>query len=205
TRRSSDLCNTPPRTALDFNRSAHTRFELLISQFSTNTLLQLPEISLPIAVPAWPSRIVQLRMIKFSHGTFTRRPSLLRPDLMAMQSSPVSNKHFSIKTSLQLSGSQPSLFGPCEKISTPRTVTFVHSNGCNSHIGERRIFTPSIKTFSQRLNSTKLGRKLKPSPNCRCSTGTPSVPIFTSFAFEGLALHGHQLDASAWLSRVPSP
>ena len=36
------FCSTPPRIALDFKRSAHTRFGLLISQFSTNTLLQLP-------------------------------------------------------------------------------------------------------------------------------------------------------------------
>src|SRR3569833_140643 len=101
--------------------------------------------------------MVQLRMIKFADGTFTRRPSVLRPDLIAMQSSPVSNRHFSINTSRQLSGSQPSLFAPCETISTPRTVTLVHNRGCNSHIGERRIRTPSINTFRQRLNSTKLG------------------------------------------------
>ena len=32
--------------------------------------------------------------IMFSHGTLTRRPSPLRPDLMAMQSSPVSKVQF---------------------------------------------------------------------------------------------------------------
>src|ERR1039458_1715170 len=132
------FCRTPPRTALDFSRNAQFRRGLLISQFSTNTLLQLPEISLPMAVPAWPSRIVQSRMIRFTDGTPMRRRSSLRPDLMAMQSSPVSNRHFSISTSRQLSGSQPSLFAPCETMSTPRTMTLVQSTGLISHIVERR-------------------------------------------------------------------
>src|ERR1019366_3774522 len=104
----------PPRTALDLSRNAQLRLGLLISQFSANTLLQLPEISLPMVTPPWPSRLVQPRMIRFPDGTPTRRPSALRPDLMAMQSSPVSNRQFSISTSRQLSGSQPSLLGPCE-------------------------------------------------------------------------------------------
>ena len=57
----------------------------------------------------------------FSIGMLTRRPSLLRPDLRAMQSSPVSNVQRSIRTSRHDSGSQPSLFGPWLMILTPRT------------------------------------------------------------------------------------
>src|SRR3984957_8415410 len=55
---------------------------------------------------------------------------------MAMQSSPVLKKHFSMSTSLQDSGSQPSVFGPKLLMVSPRTVTFVHSTGCTCHIGE---------------------------------------------------------------------
>ncbi|MEI9962597.1 MAG: hypothetical protein WDM76_16220 [Limisphaerales bacterium] len=43
--------------AFDFNRKAHVKSGLLISQFSTNTLLQLPEISLPMVTPPCPSRM----------------------------------------------------------------------------------------------------------------------------------------------------
>src|ERR1039458_1021980 len=69
------FCSTPPRTALDLSRNAQLRLGLLISQFSANTLLQLPEISLPMVTPPWPSRMVQPRMIRFTDGTPTRRPS----------------------------------------------------------------------------------------------------------------------------------
>ena len=72
----------------------------------------------------------------FSVGTLTRRPSALRPDLIAMQSSPVSKWQSSISTSRHDSGSQPSLFGPWVAMRTLRTVTFVHSTGWISHIGE---------------------------------------------------------------------
>ena len=71
-----------------------------------------PEISLPMVTPPCPSFIVQSRMITFSTGTLTRRPSSLRPDLSAMQSSPVSKAQRSISTSRHDSGLQPSLFGP---------------------------------------------------------------------------------------------
>ena len=81
-------------------------------QSCAKTFQHPPEISLPIVTPPWPSRISQLRTMMFSLGTFTRRPSALRPDLIAMQSSPVSNAQRSISTSRHDSGSQPSLFGP---------------------------------------------------------------------------------------------
>src|SRR4051794_39486064 len=95
-----------------------------------------PEISLPIVTPPCPSFISQPRTIIFSVGTPILRPSSLRPDLIAMQSSPVSKEQFSTSTSLHDSGSHPSLFGPCEEIRTFRTVIFSERTGCISHIGE---------------------------------------------------------------------
>src|SRR3954463_444417 len=161
----------PPRTAFDLRRRTRSRLGLSIRQFSTNTLRQPPEISLPIVTPPCPSRITQRRTTIFSEGSPPRLPSLLRPDLMAMQSSPVSKVHPSINTSRQDSGSHPSLFGPCETISTPRTVTLVQSRGWISHIGEATITTPWMSTFRQRFTSIKLGRRKSPSPNRRDSGG----------------------------------
>src|SRR4051812_30565813 len=109
----------------------------------------------------------------FSDGVCSRRPSALRPDLMAMQSSPVSNVHPSISTSLDDSGSHPSLFGPWLDTVTFRTVTLRHSTGCNSYIGELVIVTPSISTFEQWYGCTNIGRSQAPSPITRCATGTP--------------------------------
>src|SRR5262245_55569931 len=110
-----------------------------------------PETSLPITTPPCPSFITQLRTTMFSEGVATRRPSSFLPDLMAMQSSPVSKTQFSINTSRLDSGLQPSLFGPCETRVTPRTVTFVQRTGGISHIGELLIVTPSIRTLRLRL------------------------------------------------------
>ena len=59
-----------------------------------------PETSLPIETPPWPSFIWQSRMMMFSLGTLMRRPSALRPDLIAMQSSPVLNTQLLISTSV---------------------------------------------------------------------------------------------------------
>src|ERR1700729_2803503 len=75
-------------------------------------------------------------MTIFCEGIASLRPSAFLPELMAMQSSPVLKKHFSMSTSLQDSGSQPSVFGPKLLMVSPRTVTFVHSTGCTCHIGE---------------------------------------------------------------------
>ena len=69
---------------------------------------------------------------------------------MAMQSSPVSKTQSSMSTSREDSGSQPSLFGPWLAIFTPRTVTFVESTGCISHIGELTMWTPSIRMLRLR-------------------------------------------------------
>ena len=86
----------------------------------------------------------------FSLGTPIRRPSALRPDLIAMQSSPVSNVQFSMSTLRHDSGSQPSLFGPWLLTVTPRIVTFSQSTGLRIHIGELVNVTPSMSTFLQR-------------------------------------------------------
>ena len=83
----------------------------------------------------------------------------MRPALIAMQSSPVSNAQFVMRTSRHDSGSQPSLFGPWLEIVTWRTVTFVHSTGLISHIGELVIVTPSMSTLRQRYGWMKLGRR----------------------------------------------
>ena len=56
----------------------------------------------------------------------------------------------SIRTSVEDSGSQPSLFGPEETTVTPRTVTFRESTGWMTHIGAFVIVTPSMRTFVQR-------------------------------------------------------
>lgn len=142
---------TPPRLAFDLKRSARSRFGLSILQFSIKTLRTPPEISLPITTPPCPSFIVELRTMMFSERRCPiRRPSSFLPDLMAMQSSPVSKMQFSISTSLEDSGLQPSLFGPWLTTVTPRTVTFVQSTGLISHIGELLIVTPSIRMLRLR-------------------------------------------------------
>src|SRR5690349_18142479 len=126
----------PPRQELVLIRSARCKCGLLIRQLLMKTLRIPPETSLPIDTPPCPSAIVQLRIIRLLDATLTRRPSALRPDLMAMQSSPVLKVQFSISTSVEHSGSQPSLFGPCVSMLTFRTVTLRHSTGLSSHIGE---------------------------------------------------------------------
>ncbi len=116
-------------------------------QSSTNRFLNPPDISLPTTTPPWPFSIRQWRTITFSVGMFQRRPSRLRPLLIAMQSSPVSKKHPSISTFLHDAGSQPSPFGPSFCTCTPLTVRFSQSNGCITQNGARSIVTPSMRTF----------------------------------------------------------
>ena len=55
-----------------------------------------------------------------------------------------------MRTSVEDSGSQPSLFGPAETTVTPRTVTLRERTGWMTHIGAFVIVTPSIRTFVQR-------------------------------------------------------
>src|SRR5580692_781380 len=86
-------------------------------------------------------------MTIFCEGIASLRPSAFLPDLMAMQSSPVLKKQFSTSTSVQDSGSHPSVFGPKLLMVNPRIVTFVHSTGWTCHIGELNNVTSSISTF----------------------------------------------------------
>src|SRR5437868_4278192 len=101
----------------------------------------------------------QPRITIFCDGACNRLPSAFLPDLIAIQSSPVLNEQSSINTSVHDSGSQPSLFGPMLLMVSFRTVTFVHSTGFTSHIGEFLMVTPSISTFLQRYGWMNCGRK----------------------------------------------
>ena len=150
TSRTNTFSIVPPRTEFVLSRIPRSRSGLLICVRSTNTSRTLPLTSLPIVTPPWPARIRQPRTTIRSEGAASRRPSALRPDLIAMQSSPVSNTASSISTSVEDSGSQPSLLGPAETTVTPRTVTLRESTGWMTHIGALRIVTPSTSTFSQR-------------------------------------------------------
>ena len=85
----------------------------------------------------------------FWEGTFTRRPSSFLPDLMAIQSSPVLKKQLSISTSVQDSGSHPSVFGPALLMVSPRTMTFEDNTGWTFHMGEWSSVTPSMRRFLQ--------------------------------------------------------
>jgi hypothetical protein len=70
------------------------------------------------------------------------------PALNAMQSSPVEIVQRSISTSVQDSGSMPSLFGPWGLSTvTPRMVTLWHSTGWMFHIGESLNVMPSSRMF----------------------------------------------------------
>jgi len=89
-----------------------------------------------------------------SVGFAIRRPSRLRPALRAMQSSPVSKLQFSIRTSVQESGSQPSLLGPWPWMWTFRIVTLLHNRGLTSNIGESPTVTPSSRMFFERKART---------------------------------------------------
>src|SRR6187431_862851 len=103
--------------------------------------------------------MLQLLIRIFSEGMFRRRPSALRPDLMAMQSSPVSNKQFLITTFLQDSGSQPSELGPRLANVTPSTVTLLQRTGFNSQKGALVMVILSINTLVQLYGCINTGRK----------------------------------------------
>ncbi len=101
-----------------------------------------------MTMPPWPFSILQPRIMMFSEGRPQSRPSLLRPLLTAMQSSPVLKKQFSMSTPSQLSGSQPSPLGPSLLTCTPRTITFFDSSGWITQKGERSRVRFSTSTPS---------------------------------------------------------
>ena len=117
------------------------------------------EASLPIVRAPWPvvKRQDSMRMLR--DGRPTRRPSSSRPDLMAMQSSPVVNEQPVMTTFSQESGLQPSLFGPRESTVMPRTSTSVQKTGCTTHIGAFTMRTSSMRTRREVCGWMKLGRK----------------------------------------------
>ncbi|VWC12228.1 hypothetical protein BST28156_05420 [Burkholderia stagnalis] len=78
-------------------------------------------------MPPWPLFIVQLRIRWRFAGPYSVSRSL--PDLIAIQSSPVLNVQPSHSTSVQASGSKPSLFGPMLSAVTPRITTLRHAAG----------------------------------------------------------------------------
>ena len=146
----------PPRIALFLIRIALSRRGLSMRQFSAKTLRTPPEIWLPMVTPPWPSLMWQPWMTMFWEGTRNRRPSAFLPELMAMQSSPVSKSQSLMSTSAQDSGSQPSVLGAESRLGLapviviPRTVTLEQSTGCTCHMGEFLSVTPSMSTFLQR-------------------------------------------------------
>src|SRR5690606_4314096 len=149
----------PPLSVLVLIRMARSKLGLSILQFLTYTLRTPAEISLPITTPPWPSFIIQSSTTMFSLGIFTLRPSSFLPDLIAIQSSPVSNTQFLMCTFLLYSGSQPSLLGPWLLTVTPSTVTLLHLIGCITQKGALIKVTPCIRTFSQSKGSMKVGRR----------------------------------------------
>src|SRR5574344_505980 len=141
----------PPLHEFVFSRNTRSRLGLSMLQFSTNTFLHPPVISLPTTTPPWPSAIVHPRIIIFSLGRFHNLPSALRPLFIAIQSSPVWKKQSSMSTLLQDSGSHPSPLGPSLAICTRLTVLFWLNNVWRTQKGERSRVTPSIRIPSHWL------------------------------------------------------
>src|SRR5690606_35262681 len=81
----------PPRNVLVFiYTAALITFLPLNTQFSANTFLTPPVISVPMAIPL-PLINRQFLITIFSHGTFNLLPSWSFAAFMAIQSSPVRN------------------------------------------------------------------------------------------------------------------
>ena len=158
-------------------------------------------------MPPWPLAKSQFSITTSWQGTPTRRPSVSRPALMAMQSSPVSNVTFRITTPAQDSGSQPSVFGPEELIVSPSTVTFRQRLGFRCQNGLLTTVTPASSTVSHKNGWIICGGRKCPDPNTRCATGT-SLSAIVSSAVKSVFSSGfqlHQWFASACPFRVPAP
>src|ERR1043166_2791616 len=165
---------SPPRPGSVLIRSAVSPVR---SQSNANTLRTLPDISLPTVTPPWPLPDRIRRMTIFSLGLLTRRPSSLRPDLIATTSSLVLKNESSISTLRVESGLQPSPFCGVTVWAAPsapvyvivpllgqlitftfRTTTFSEYTGCSIQNGPNCTVTPSISTLRQVWNSTNDGR-----------------------------------------------
>ena len=145
--RSATVSIRPPRSALVLMRRPRSRSGLLISKRLAKIWLAPPEISLPITTPPCPAFIVQSWISTCSTGLLRRRPSALRPDFSAIQSSPVSNRQCSISTRRQDSGSQPSELGPCDTTLTWRINTSSDNTGFITQNGEFCKVRPSTSTL----------------------------------------------------------
>src|ERR1035437_4080259 len=131
---------------------------------------------------------------------------------MAIQSSPLLKEHPLIKTSVQDSGSQPSLLGPIPSVATLLKVTFLHKTGFKNHIEEFLNVTPSTRIFLHLYGWKKTGLRNDPSPNTRSLTGTFFSPISTNLSLACFwlnspldAFHFHQFSLLPCPSKIPSP
>ena len=133
-----------------------------------------PDIPLPIATAACPPIKRQFFTSICSQGRPTRHPSSFMPELIAMQSSPVSKVQSSISTFLHESGLQPSVFGPLVFTVTPRTTTSSQYTGWIVHCGPSSIVKSSNVTCLQFMNWMNEGRSASSLvANTRSSTTIP--------------------------------
>src|ERR1035437_9643505 len=70
--------------ALFLKRNTRSKFGLSIWQSCANTLRMLPEHSLPMVTPPWPSFMMQFCTIRLSLGAGRRGRCAMRPLLMAV-------------------------------------------------------------------------------------------------------------------------
>src|SRR2546421_4951398 len=133
-----------------------------------------PVCSLPQVIAPQLPFISQPKTTMFWHGVCSRRPSVSRPDLIAMLSSCAPSLQFLITTWSHDSGSHPSVL-ECEvlgSVVTLSTVTFVHKVGCScQNIGFFSV-TPWISTLVQAYGSMKVERMLWPEPGTTRSFGS---------------------------------
>ncbi len=141
-------------------------------QLSTYTFRTPADISLPITTACKPLNS-QFRTTIFSEGVFEfTRPSSSRPAFIATLSSPLLNWMFSIKISLEYSGSIPSLLLFWASYFKPRRVILFDFNKWIHQNGESSIFISSIKIFFELKNWINCGLKKWPSPKTRSFRGT---------------------------------
>jgi len=87
------------------------------------TLSTPPDTSDPTQMPLKRLASTFRRTTMFSEATPTRQPSASRPVFSATASSPAEMTQFSTSTSLQASGSTPSVFGRSQDVLTRRFLT----------------------------------------------------------------------------------
>src|SRR3954469_5403999 len=193
----------PPRRVLDFTYSANFVSPLTVSWWAYTFRIP-PVCSLPQVIAPQLPFITQFTTTRFWHGTFTRRPSASRPDLIAMLSSCAPRLQFAMTTWSHDSGSQPSVLecAVLGSVVTPSTVTLRHSVGCSCQNIEFFRVTPWISTFSQSYGSTNAERMVCPEPGTTRFSG--AVPLATSVSRYARSLPLFHDDVAA-ASSVPLP